>query len=65
MEASFNLVLTVIVLTVSVLIASAMVADQVVLLPGTRVGSGTVMGTGSLGKRNGDYAPGSIWIGNS
>jgi acetyltransferase-like isoleucine patch superfamily enzyme len=55
----------VIVLTVSVLIASAMVADRVVLLPGTRVGSGAVMGTGSLGKRNGNYTAGSIWIGNS
>ena len=55
----------VIVLTVSVFIASAMVADRVVLLPGTRVGSAAVMGTGSLGKRNGDYAAGSVWIGNS
>ena len=55
----------VIVLTVSVLIASVMVADRVVLLPGTRVGSGAVMGTGSLGKRNANYAAGSIWIGNS
>ena len=54
----------VIVLTVSVLVASAMVADRVVLLPGTRVGPGAVMGTGSLGKRNGNYAAGSIWIGN-
>lgn len=42
-----------------------MVADRVVLLPGTRVGSGAVMGTGSLGKRNGNYAAGSTWIGNS
>ncbi|KAF8808805.1 hypothetical protein BYT27DRAFT_7188280 [Phlegmacium glaucopus] len=42
----------------------AMVADRVVLLPGTRLGSGAVMGTGSLGKRNGNYAAGSIWVGN-
>jgi len=42
----------------------AMVADRVVLLPGTRVGSGAVMRIGSLGKRNGDYAAGSVWIGN-
>ena len=41
-----------------------MVADRVVLLPGTRVGPGAVMGTGSLGKRNSNYAAGSIWIGN-
>jgi len=52
------------VLTV-VLIALAMVADRVILLPGTRVGSKAVMGSGSLGKRNGNYAAGSIWMGNS
>ena len=62
MEASFNSILTfVIVLTVS---ASAMVADRVVLLPGTRVGSGAVLGTGALGKRDGDYPAGSVLIGN-
>ena len=55
----------IIILTVYVFIDTAMVADRVVLLPGTRVGSGAVMGTGSLGKRNANYAAGSIWIGNS
>jgi len=44
--------------------ALAMIADRVLLLPGTRVGSQAVMGTGSLGKRNATYASGSIWIGN-
>ncbi|KAF4611312.1 hypothetical protein D9613_007197 [Agrocybe pediades] len=42
----------------------AMIADRVLLLPGTRVGSQAVMGSGSLGKRNATYAPGSTWIGN-
>jgi acetyltransferase-like isoleucine patch superfamily enzyme len=41
-----------------------MVADRVILLPGTRVGFGALMGTGSLSKRNGNYAAGSTWIGN-
>jgi len=41
-----------------------MVADRVVLLPGTRVGTGAIMGTGALGRRNGTYAAGSIWLGN-
>ncbi|KIM35873.1 hypothetical protein M413DRAFT_78898 [Hebeloma cylindrosporum] len=42
----------------------AMVADRVVLLPGTRIGNRTVMGTGALGIRNGTYEDGSAWIGN-
>ncbi|KAF9254935.1 acetyl-CoA synthetase-like protein [Marasmius fiardii PR-910] len=42
----------------------AMIADRVVLLPGTRVGKGTVMGSGTLGTRNGNYRDGSMWIGN-
>ena len=41
-----------------------MVADRVVLLPGTRIGNRTVMGTGALGKRNGTYEDGSTWLGN-
>jgi hypothetical protein len=41
-----------------------MVADRVVLLPGTRVGRRTVMGTGCLGKRDGTYGEGETWIGN-
>jgi acetyltransferase-like isoleucine patch superfamily enzyme len=42
----------------------AMIADRVVLLPGTRVGMRTVMGSGSLGKREGVYEDGSTWMGN-
>jgi acetyltransferase-like isoleucine patch superfamily enzyme len=42
----------------------AMIADRVVLLPGTRVGKRTVMGSGSLGKRGGVYEDGSTWMGN-
>ena len=41
-----------------------MIADRVILLPGTRVGTRAIMGTGALGKRNGTYAAGSTWIGN-
>ena len=41
-----------------------MIADRVILLPGTRVGARAIMGTGTLGKRNGTYAAGSTWIGN-
>src|SRR6267378_8308440 len=43
----------------------AMIADRVVLLPGTRVGTRAIMGSGALGKRNGTYGAGSTWIGNS
>ncbi|KAG7094621.1 putative NRPS-like protein biosynthetic cluster [Marasmius oreades] len=42
----------------------AMIADRVVLLPGTRVGTRTVMGSGTLSTRNGHYCDGSMWIGN-
>ncbi|KDQ51063.1 hypothetical protein JAAARDRAFT_140877 [Jaapia argillacea MUCL 33604] len=41
----------------------AMIADRVVLLPGTRVGRRTVMGSGSMGVRNGYYGDGSVWMG--
>jgi len=41
-----------------------MIADRVVLLPGTRVGTRAVMGSGALGRRNGTYGAGSTWIGN-
>ncbi|KAF9269892.1 acetyl-CoA synthetase-like protein [Marasmius fiardii PR-910] len=44
--------------------SGAMIADRVVLLPGTRVGAGTVMGSGTLSTRNGHYCDGSMWIGN-
>ncbi|KAK7056427.1 hypothetical protein VNI00_002982 [Paramarasmius palmivorus] len=42
----------------------AMIADRVVLLPGTRVGHRTVMGSGALGKRNAVYEDNSTWMGN-
>ncbi|KAL0571102.1 hypothetical protein V5O48_010858 [Marasmius crinis-equi] len=42
----------------------AMIADRVILLPGTTVGSRTVMGSGTLSVRNGNYPDGSMWIGN-
>jgi len=51
-------------LGINSLFLSAMIADRVVLLPGTRIGNRTVMGTGALGKRNGTYEDGSTWIGN-
>ncbi|EPQ56705.1 acetyl-CoA synthetase-like protein [Gloeophyllum trabeum ATCC 11539] len=43
--------------------SGAMIADRVVLLPGTTVGRRTVMGSGALGKRNGVYEDGSVWMG--
>ena len=39
--------------------AEAMIADRVVLLPGTRVGTRAIMGSGVLGRRNGTYTAGS------
>ncbi|KZP11554.1 AMP-dependent synthetase and ligase [Athelia psychrophila] len=42
----------------------AMIADRVVLLPGTRVGVQTVMGSGAQGRRDTDYQDGSTWMGN-
>ncbi|KAF7975487.1 hypothetical protein HWV62_9401 [Athelia sp. TMB] len=42
----------------------AMVADRVVLLPGTRVGVQTIMGSGAQGRRDADYPNGSTWMGN-
>ncbi|KAI0338447.1 acetyl-CoA synthetase-like protein [Trametopsis cervina] len=42
----------------------AMIADRVVLLPGSKVGRRTVMGSGALGRRNGTYEDGSTWMGN-
>jgi len=65
MEVSFKFIYDCSDRNLSSFISSAMIADRVVLLAGTRVGSGAVMGTGSLGRRNGNYAAGSIWIGNS
>ncbi|TFK51941.1 acetyl-CoA synthetase-like protein [Heliocybe sulcata] len=43
--------------------SGAMIADRVVLLPGTTVGRRTVMGSGAMGKRNGNYQDGSVWMG--
>lgn len=42
----------------------AMIADRVVLLPGTRIGRKTVMGSGALGRREGNYGDGSTWMGS-
>ncbi|RDB18500.1 putative peroxisomal-coenzyme A synthetase [Hypsizygus marmoreus] len=42
----------------------AMIADRVVLLPGARIGKRTVMGSGSLCKRNTTYPDGSTWMGS-
>ncbi|KAI0777797.1 acetyl-CoA synthetase-like protein [Trametes elegans] len=44
--------------------SGSMIADRVVLMPGTKVGRKVVMGSGALGKRNGDYGDGSVWMGN-
>ncbi|KIP01343.1 hypothetical protein PHLGIDRAFT_17261 [Phlebiopsis gigantea 11061_1 CR5-6] len=44
--------------------SGAMIADRVVLLPGSRVGRRTVMGSGALGRRGGVYEDGSTWMGN-
>jgi len=41
-----------------------MIADRVILLPGTRVGTRVIMGSGALGRRNGTYGAGSTWLGN-
>ncbi|KAF8887354.1 acetyl-CoA synthetase-like protein [Infundibulicybe gibba] len=41
----------------------AMIADRVVLLPGTHIGRRTVMGSGSLAKRNAVYEDNSVWMG--
>jgi acetyltransferase-like isoleucine patch superfamily enzyme len=42
----------------------AMIADRCVLLPGVRVGRRTVMGSGSLGRRDAQYEDNSTWMGN-
>ncbi|KAJ6530532.1 hypothetical protein B0H10DRAFT_221987 [Mycena sp. CBHHK59/15] len=41
----------------------AAIADRVVLLPGSRIGKCTVMGSGALGMRDTDYIDGSTWLG--
>lgn len=43
--------------------SGAMVADRVVLLPGVQLGEKTVMGSGALTKRNGQYAAETTWVG--
>jgi hypothetical protein len=45
-------------------ILPAMVADRVVVLPGTKIGRGTIMGSGALCKRDTTYADGETWMGN-
>jgi hypothetical protein len=40
------------------------VADRVVLLPGTTLGEGVVLGSGAITERNEKCPPGSVWIGN-
>lgn len=42
----------------------AMIADRVVLLPGSSVGSQSVLGSGALTKRNQRYAPNTVWVGS-
>ncbi|KAI0360304.1 acetyl-CoA synthetase-like protein [Trametes cingulata] len=44
--------------------SGSMIADRVVLMPGTKVGRKVVMGSGALGKRDGEYGDGSVWMGN-
>ncbi|KAI9061574.1 acetyl-CoA synthetase-like protein [Trametes sanguinea] len=44
--------------------SGSMIADRCVLMPGTRIGRKVVMGSGALGKRNGEYGDGSVWMGN-
>ncbi|OBZ77802.1 putative peroxisomal-coenzyme A synthetase [Grifola frondosa] len=44
--------------------SGSMIADRVVLMPGSTVGRKTIMGSGALGKRNGQYDDGSVWMGN-
>ncbi|KAH9848993.1 acetyl-CoA synthetase-like protein [Lenzites betulinus] len=44
--------------------SGSMIADRVVLMPGSKVGRKVVMGSGALGKRDGDYGDGSVWMGN-
>ena len=41
----------------------AMVADRAILLPGTTVGSHTVLGSGSLTRRDTVYPADTVWIG--
>ncbi|KAJ6528632.1 acetyl-CoA synthetase-like protein [Mycena vulgaris] len=41
----------------------AMIADRVVLLPGTKIGKLTLMGSGTLAVRSKEYKDGSIWLG--
>ena len=43
---------------------AAMVADRVVLLPGSRLGQRTVMGSGALARRDGSYPSDTTWVGS-
>ncbi|KAI9693779.1 MAG: putative NRPS-like protein biosynthetic cluster [Bathelium mastoideum] len=42
----------------------AMVSDRVVLLPGSSLGSGTVMGSGALTRRSKHYPANTTWVGS-
>ena len=44
--------------------ANSMVADCCVLLPGTRVGRGTLLGPGTLVPRNFSVPNESVWLGS-
>ncbi|KAL9620528.1 MAG: hypothetical protein Q9160_004997 [Pyrenula sp. 1 TL-2023] len=41
-----------------------MVADRAVVLPGSFIGKRTVLGSGSLTRRNGNYPSDTIWVGS-
>ena len=42
----------------------AMIADRVVVLPGTRIGEGVVLGSGALTRRNCYYPENTVWVGS-
>ncbi|EME46283.1 acyl CoA synthetase-like protein [Dothistroma septosporum NZE10] len=44
--------------------SGAMIADRVVLLPGVKIGEKSVMGSGSITRRNEYYAPETTWVGS-
>ncbi|EEP81832.1 predicted protein [Uncinocarpus reesii 1704] len=42
----------------------AMIADRTIILPGTEVGRGAILGTGTLTRRNRSYPSDSVWVGS-
>lgn len=42
----------------------AMVGDRVVALPGVKIGREAMIGSGALLRRNGEYAPNTVWTGS-